>query len=106
MMPFGAGIRRLIEGAAAAAGVTFAQTLTVSQFATTFNLVRAGVGVSIVPGAALRPEAEYGLVARRLVQPKITRRLGLMRLRERPLSPAAEGFVDILRQRFRRRRHR
>lgn len=99
VMPFGAGMRRLIDGAAAAGGVAFEQTITVNQFATTFNLVRAGVGVSIVPNAALPAGRTDDLIARPLVGANISRRLGILRLHNRPLSPAAEGFIETLRAR-------
>lgn len=100
-MPFGAGSRRLIDGAAAARGVAFDQTITVNQFATTFNLVRVGVGLSIVPEAALSPRQDEDLSIRPLADPNVSRRLGILRLRSRPLSPAAEGFIETLQARFR-----
>ena len=95
-MPFGAGSRRLIDGAAAARGVVFDRTITANQFATTFNLVRVGVGVSIVPEAAIAPRQDEDLVIRPLSDANVSRRLGILRLRSRPLSPAAEGFIETL----------
>ena len=95
-MPFGAGSRRLIDGAAAARGVVFDRTITANQFATTFNLVRVGVGVSIVPEAAIAPRQDEDLAIRPLSDTNVSRRLGILRLRSRPLSPAAEGFIETL----------
>lgn len=99
-MPFGAGMRRSIDGAAAAAGIAFDRTITVSQFATIFRLVQAGVGLSIVPELALASATYDGLVSRALKEPRLSLRLGLLRLRNRPVSPAAEGFVELLRARL------
>ena len=97
-MPYGAGMRRLIDGALGNAGIAFPRTITVGQFATIFTLVRAGVGISIVPETALTLEQDRALTALPLKEPALTRRLGLLRLRNRPVSPAAEGFIDLLRQ--------
>lgn len=99
-MPFGAGMRRSIDSAAAAAGIAFDRTITVSQFATIFKLVQASVGLSIVPELALSSGAYEGLVSRALREPSLGLRLGLLRLRDRPLSPAAEGFIELLRTRL------
>jgi DNA-binding transcriptional LysR family regulator len=99
-MPFGAGMRRSVDGAAAAAGIAFDRTITVSQFATIFKLVQAGVGLSIVPELALTSATYEGLVSRTLREPSLGLRLGLLRLRDRPVSPAAEGFIELLRTRL------
>jgi LysR family carnitine catabolism transcriptional activator len=99
-MPFGAGMRRSIDQAAASAGIAFDRTITVSQFATIFKLVQAGVGLSIVPALALSSATYDGLVSRVLEEPRLRLSLGLLRLRDRPASPAAEGFIELLRQRL------
>jgi DNA-binding transcriptional LysR family regulator len=99
-MPFGAGMRRTIDGAAADAGVAFDRTITVSQFATIFRLVQAGVGISIVPALALTSATYEGVVSRPLTEPRLSVTLGLLRLHSRPASPAAEGFVELLRARL------
>ena len=99
-MPFGAGMRRSIDVAAAAVDIAFDRTITVSQFATIFKLVQAGVGLSIVPNSALATAVYDGIVARPLDERRLTRRLGLLRLRDRAASPAAEGFIDLLRVRL------
>lgn len=105
-MPFGAGMRRSIDAAAADAGIAFDRTITVSQFATIFKLVQAGVGLSIVPDLALASSTYDGLVSRALREPRLGLKLGLLRLRSRPVSPAAEGFVELLRARLNAKRQR
>jgi DNA-binding transcriptional LysR family regulator len=99
-MPFGAGMRRSIDVAAAAVDVTFDRTITVSQFATIFKLVQAGVGLSIVPDSALATAVYDGIVARPLDERRLKRRLGLLRLRGRAVSPAAEGFIALVKARL------
>jgi len=96
--------RRLLDGAAAAAGFSFGHGIAVNQFATLYALVRAGAGISVVPGGAgpLREDPE--LVFRPLAAPRLTRQVGVLRLAERPPSPAAEGLLAAIRQAMRPRR--
>ena len=96
--------RRLLDGAAAAAGFSFGHGIAVNQFATLYALVRAGAGISVVPGGAgpLREDPE--LVFRPLAAPRLSRQVGVLRLAERPPSPAAEGLLAAIRQALRPRR--
>jgi DNA-binding transcriptional LysR family regulator len=101
-LPTEARTRRTLDAAAATSGVPLRQAVVVSQFATLMALVGAGVGVAIVPkGATLGPLAR-GLRSVPLVEPKLSRRLGLIALREREPTPAAAGFVALLRRRWRK----
>ena len=100
-LPTEARTRRTLDAAAATAGVPLRQAVVVSQFATLMALVGAGVGIAIVPkGTTLGPLAR-GLRSVPLVEPKLSRRLGLIALREREPTPAASGFVALLRRRWR-----
>lgn len=99
-LPAESRTRRTLDGAAAAAGVALRQQVTVGQFATLMALVGAGGGIGIVPkGATLGPMAR-GLRSVPLGGPKLSRRLGLMALREREPTPAAAGFIALLRRRW------
>ena len=96
--------RRLIDGAAAAAGFSFGHGIAVNQFATLYALVRAGAGISVVPGGAGPLLADPALVFRPLTAPRLSRQVGVLRLAERMASPAAEGLLAALRQALRPRR--
>jgi DNA-binding transcriptional LysR family regulator len=101
-LPTEARTRRTIDAAAAISGVPLRQAVVVSQFATLMALVGAGVGLAIVPkGATVGPLAR-GLRSVPLVEPRLSRRLGLIALREREPTPAASGFVALLRRQWRR----
>jgi len=61
---------------------------------TLVNLVEAGMGVAAVPRLAMPPEGHAALVSVPLVKPTITRTIGLLRRRGRPLSPAAQPLYE------------
>jgi DNA-binding transcriptional LysR family regulator len=96
--------RRLLDGAAAAAGFSFGHGIGVNQFATLYALMRAGAGISVVPGGAGPLLAAPELVFRPLAAPRLSRQVGVLRLAERPPSPAAEGLLAAIRQAMRPRR--
>jgi len=97
-LPTESRTRRTLDVAAATAGVVLRQRVMVGQFATLMALVGAGVGIGIVPRGATRGPMARGLRSVPLGEPRITRRLGLMALREREPTPAAAGFIVLLRR--------
>ena len=99
----GAGSRRLIDAAATAAGFTLRHAVTVGVPITLMNLVSAGVGAAVVPDYRWPRAAHPHLVSRPLVRPRLASEFGIMRLRERALSPAAAGLLALVRERLRRR---
>jgi DNA-binding transcriptional LysR family regulator len=62
---------------------------------TALGLVEAGLGVAAVPSMAM-PGADHPLlVSVPLVDPVVTRKIGLIRRRGRSLSPAAQQLYDL-----------
>lgn len=68
--------------------------LEVDQLATVAGMVRAGLGVSVVPALTLYQFRAPGLVVRPIRWPGLTRRIYLVRRRDRGLSVAAQGFYE------------
>jgi LysR family carnitine catabolism transcriptional activator len=68
--------------------------LEVDQLATVMGMVRAGLGISVVPWLTLFHFQVPGLVTRRLSWPGLVRHLYLVRRRDRGLSVAAQGFYE------------
>jgi DNA-binding transcriptional LysR family regulator len=97
-LPGDSRTRRTIDAAAAVAGLTLRQIVIVSQFATLMGCVRAGVGLAIVPTGATGLFLGRDLRAIPLGEPKLSRRLGIVLLREREPSPAAAGFLALARR--------
>lgn len=62
---------------------------------TTLGLVEAGLGVAVVPSMAMPGPDHPLLVSLPLVDPVVTRKVGLVRRRGRPLSPAAQQLYDL-----------
>lgn len=102
-LPVGSETRRLIDAAAAAAGFTLHHVVTVALPATLLNLVAAGVGAAVTP-ARRPPWAASTLVSRPLIEPRLSSKIGIIRLADRELSPAAAGLMALVRQRLRIRR--
>jgi LysR family hydrogen peroxide-inducible transcriptional activator len=65
------------------------------QFASIFELIRAGFGVSLVPEMARRAAAGCRLIP---IEPKAMRRIGYVRLERRYLSRAMESFTRWLQE--------
>jgi DNA-binding transcriptional LysR family regulator len=84
--------RRLIDGLASASGLTLQHVVTVNQFATVMQCVHAGVGLAILPGAAVPSAVRAGLASKPLTKPAVTRTIGAVLLKDRSLTPSARGF--------------
>ena len=103
-LPIKSRTRRIIDGAAASAGFSFRHAITVNQFATLYSFVRNGAGLTIVPDGARPPANDRELVSRPLIRPRVSREIGIVRLRERELAPAAASLLALVRERLHRSR--
>ncbi|MFJ4256894.1 LysR family transcriptional regulator [Pseudomonas monteilii] len=68
----------------------------VQHLSTSLGMVEAGLGVSAMPSLAMPTADHPTLVSVPLIEPQVTRTLGLVYRRGASLSPAAEKFVSIL----------
>lgn len=89
-------LRRLIDGAAAAAGFTLRYAVTVERLLSVINHVRAGVGTAILPWGVLPPQPWTGFQTAMLVEPTLTVSVGLITLRGRYLTPAAASMMSMI----------
>ena len=92
--------RQLVEGAAAAAGLTLRHAVVVPGFPEILEYARAGVGAGIVPAGALPEPLPADLRARLLSSPALSIQVSMIRLVGRHLSPAAESFWSLVLQHF------
>ncbi|HJV68092.1 LysR family transcriptional regulator [Ideonella sp.] len=70
--------------------------MEVDQLATVAGMVRAGLGISIVPELALFHFEQAGLVTRVLPWKGLVRKLYLVRRRDRGLSVAAQALYEVV----------
>jgi len=101
-MPYESRTRRIIDSAASTGGYTLQHVATVSQFATMMSFVRAGVGIAIVPSGAIAGLRGKDLAILKLSKPRLSRDVGLIWLRGRELTPAAQGFATVVEEVWRR----
>jgi DNA-binding transcriptional LysR family regulator len=69
------------------------------------SLVAAGLGIGVVPRMALPPDGTVGLVAVPLVEPTVSRTLGLITRRGKPMPTGARLLYEMLIARKRRAGH-
>ncbi len=93
----GYGIRPLIDGTAASAGVVLDVVNEVSFLSTALWMTGAGMGVSIMPSAFAMSSANPDLVVKTLASPRVSRDISLVTKRGRSLSPACAAFIDEMR---------
>lgn len=98
-MPTDSGLRRTIDVVASSRGVVLNHSIIINQFGSLFDFVASGLGISIVPAAVLPPSNEYRIVVKRL-SPPIVRRIGILHLAERSLTPASKAFLNTFRPKF------
>ena len=91
-MARGSSVRQYLD--AALHPLQMQTLMEVDQLATAMGMVRAGLGVSLMPALTLFHFAQPGLVTRPVHWPGLTRRIYLVRRRERSLSLAAQSLYD------------
>ncbi len=70
--------------------------MEVEQLATVMGMVRAGLGISVVPALTLFHFDQPGLVTRPLALPGLLRQIYLVRRRDRSLSVAAQALYTLV----------
>jgi DNA-binding transcriptional LysR family regulator len=94
----GSGNRLLIDLALANTAAPPRWFCEVQHVPALVSLVEAGVGIGVVPQLAMPRGGHATLVSVPLVEPSVSRNLGLITRRGRVLSAAAQLFYDFLRQ--------
>lgn len=100
------GNRLLLDQALTAVAPRAPSVCETRHVTTALGLVEAGLGVAAVPSMAM-PQSEHPLLTSvPLIDPVVTRRVGLVRRRGRQLTPAAQEFYSIVVEMQRTRRAR
>jgi len=92
------GTHRMVRDELARSHANPGRSTAVSHLSTVHGLLEAGFGVAILPHIALPVRAHPTLVARPLVQPALSRTIGIYRRRDRSLTPAAGALIESMRE--------
>jgi len=90
------GSRRYVDDALARHGAVCKIEQELSHPTTVFQMVEAGIGLTVMPRLAVPPGGLHGLVVRPLL-PRLERTVMLVRRHDRALSPVAERVWKIVR---------
>ena len=96
LMAADSSVRKLVDEAFASIGQLIRPAYEATYMSTAAGMVKAGLGVTILPSSAIQMGELAGLVTRPISHPAITRELGILEKSGRSLSPAAEGLLLIV----------
>jgi DNA-binding transcriptional LysR family regulator len=94
----GYGIRPLVDGTAAGAGVALEISNEVSFLSTALWMTACGMGPSIMPSAFARAAGDPALAILPITAPRVSRDISVVTKRGRSLSAASRSFIDTLRR--------
>ena len=97
LMDRDSSVRRIVDNAYAAEGLIATPAFEATYMSTAIGMVRGRLGVTLLPSSALELRGASDVVLRRMPHPLLERKLGILRRRDRSLTPAAEAFVELLR---------
>jgi DNA-binding transcriptional LysR family regulator len=89
-------VRAIVDAAFARAGRLAVPACEATYMSSAIGMVRAGLGVTILPSTAMELRANPRLRSKPIDDPGLTRRIVIVRRAKRSLSPAAEAFIDEL----------
>jgi DNA-binding transcriptional LysR family regulator len=92
----GATLRRLIDGWFHRAGVAPRSPMEMGNTEAIKKLVEAGLGLSVTSWFSVREEVRAGTLHAIRLTPALQRRIGLVRRRDKPRTPALDAFVGAL----------
>ena len=90
-------VRAVTDAAFAKAGLAVSAAAEATYMMTAVAMVRAGLGLAILPETAREVRAEPGLASRPIDEPGFLRPIGLVKKANRTLPPASEAFGRHLR---------
>jgi DNA-binding transcriptional LysR family regulator len=89
-------VRAVTDAAFAKAGLGPVPAAEATYMMTAVGMVRAGIGLAILPASAREVRAEAGVGARRIDDSAFTRPIALVKRRGRSLPPVTQAFVAFL----------
>lgn len=96
MLQSPSALTQLIQTELEKTGLSFSILCEAHQLATVGQLVAHNVGVSVMPSLCVPQLQPFGVVAKPMDKPKISRKVGLVRRKRFPLSQAAASLRSVL----------
>lgn len=96
LMDAATSVRQVVDAAFAAAGIAPLVGAEVTYMTSAVGMVRAGLGIAILPGSAMEVRAERSLLSRRIEGDGFARSIAVIKRRGRTLPPASERFLAEL----------
>jgi LysR family transcriptional regulator, carnitine catabolism transcriptional activator len=96
VMESGSSVRKLVDQAFESIGEFVRPAFEATYMSTAAGMVKAGLGVTILPSSAFEMGELTGLRSRPIKTPALTREIGVIEKKGRSLSPAAESFLKTL----------
>lgn len=93
-------IRQLIETSLNDVDIPLKIEFEANQLATIGQMVAVNLGVSAMPSLCKNQLQAQGVVCRPLTSPSIKRRMGIVTRRRSPLSMAAQGFIQLIKEEY------
>lgn len=97
LMDPGSSVRKLVDEAFESIGQIAKPAFEATYMSTAAGMVKAGLGVAILPASTFEMGELTGLHTRPLKHPALTREIGVIEKSGRSLSPAADSFLQMLR---------
>ena len=89
-------VRAVVDAGFHAAGLIPKATCEAIYMMTAVGMVRAGLGLTILPGSAREIRAEPGLLSKPIDDPRFTRPVSIIKRSGRTLPPMSEAFLEHL----------
>ena len=91
-------VRTVVDSGLASVGHFAAPAYEAIYMSTALAMVRAGLGVTILPSSALDAESRTDFISIPVSGPSLDRDIGFIQKRGRSLTPAAEAFMHAIRK--------
>lgn len=100
LMDRNSSVRRIVDQALLEQGRASQALYEVAYMSTAIGMVRAGLGVTVLPTTALEVKSASDLSSRRLMDPSLTRKIGVLRRRGRSSGAVVDRFLGFLSRSF------
>jgi LysR family carnitine catabolism transcriptional activator len=91
-------VRQIVERALEQARLAAHVAQEATYMTTAIGMVRAGLGIAVLPESALAGDAADGIRAVAITTPQLRREISILTSAGRSLSPAAQKLIEVLRR--------